>query len=74
MALPDSFIGDASAANLAVDFEPRRTATHHHRITGAKMAVSVTDFGSLAGGGEPHGFLGAHARHHTQHSAALQSE
>uniref|UniRef100_G3NWB0 Mesoderm induction early response 1, family member 3 b n=1 Tax=Gasterosteus aculeatus aculeatus TaxID=481459 RepID=G3NWB0_GASAC len=36
--------------------------------------VSVTDFGSLAGGGEPNGFLGAHARHHTQHTAALQSE
>uniref|UniRef100_A0A8C2WDI1 Mesoderm induction early response 1, family member 3 b n=1 Tax=Cyclopterus lumpus TaxID=8103 RepID=A0A8C2WDI1_CYCLU len=36
--------------------------------------VSVTDFGSLAGSGEPNGFLGAHARHHTQHTAALQSE
>uniref|UniRef100_A0A7N8Y140 Mesoderm induction early response 1, family member 3 b n=1 Tax=Mastacembelus armatus TaxID=205130 RepID=A0A7N8Y140_9TELE len=43
-------------------------------ITGAKMAVSVTDFGSLAGSGEPNGFLGPHARHHTQHTAALQSE
>uniref|UniRef100_A0A3Q1IRC9 Mesoderm induction early response 1, family member 3 b n=1 Tax=Anabas testudineus TaxID=64144 RepID=A0A3Q1IRC9_ANATE len=61
MALPDSFI-------------TRRTTTHHHRITGTKMAVSVTDFGSLAGSGEPNGFLGAHARHHTQHTAALQSE
>uniref|UniRef100_A0A8C4HY12 Mesoderm induction early response 1, family member 3 b n=1 Tax=Dicentrarchus labrax TaxID=13489 RepID=A0A8C4HY12_DICLA len=62
MALPDSFINDVSVA------------AHHHRITGAKMAVSVTDFGSLAGSGEPNGFLGAHARHHTQHTAALQSE
>ncbi|KAL3062805.1 mesoderm induction early response protein 3 isoform X1 [Trematomus bernacchii] len=74
MALPDSFINDVSVGNLGVDFETRRTTTHHHRITGAKMAVSVTDFGSLAGSGEPNGFLGAHARHHTQHSAALQSE
>lgn len=74
MALPDSFINDVSVSNLGVDFEARRTATHHHRITGAKMAVSVTDFGSLAGSGDPNGFLGAHARHHTQHTAALQSE
>ncbi|XP_030215603.1 mesoderm induction early response protein 3 isoform X3 [Gadus morhua] len=74
MALPDSYIGDVSVGNLGVDFEARRTTTHHRRITGAKMAVSVTDFGSLAGSGEPNGFLGAHARHHTQHSAALQSE
>uniref|UniRef100_A0A8C4NV13 Mesoderm induction early response 1, family member 3 b n=1 Tax=Dicentrarchus labrax TaxID=13489 RepID=A0A8C4NV13_DICLA len=74
MALPDSFINDVSVGNLGVDFEARRTAAHHHRITGAKMAVSVTDFGSLAGSGEPNGFLGAHARHHTQHTAALQSE
>ncbi|KAM8759951.1 mesoderm induction early response protein 3 isoform 1-T1 [Acanthopagrus schlegelii] len=74
MALPDSFINDVSVGNLGVDFEARRTAAHHHRITGAKMAVSVTDFGSLAGSNEPNGFLGAHARHHTQHTAALQSE
>uniref|UniRef100_A0A3P9BCP3 Mesoderm induction early response 1, family member 3 b n=1 Tax=Maylandia zebra TaxID=106582 RepID=A0A3P9BCP3_9CICH len=74
MALPDSFINDVSVGNLGVDFDARRTTTHHHRITGAKMAVSVTDFGSLAGSGEPNGFLGAHARHHTQHTAALQSE
>lgn len=75
MALPDPFINDVSVGGLGVDFEARRTATHHHhRITGAKMAVSVTDFGSLAGAGEPNGFLGAHARHHTQHTAALQSE
>lgn len=74
MALPDSFINDVSVSNLGVDFDARRTATHHHRITGAKMAVSVTDFGSLAGTGETNGFLGAHARHHTQHTAALQSE
>ncbi|XP_077571512.1 mesoderm induction early response protein 3-like [Stigmatopora nigra] len=68
MALPDSFMGDVSVGNLGVDFEARRTAPHHHRITGAKMAVSVTDFG------EPNGFLGGHARHHVQHTAALQSE
>eukprot|EP00064_Thunnus_orientalis_P019539 superscaffoldBa00004937_g19661 len=74
MALPDSFINDVSVGNLGVDFEARRKTTHHHRITGAKMAVSVTDFGSLAGSGEPNGFLGGHARHHTQHTAALQSE
>ncbi|KAJ3603442.1 hypothetical protein NHX12_028188 [Muraenolepis orangiensis] len=76
MAMPDSYIGDVSVGNLGVDFEARRPTSHHHRITTAKVAVSVTDFGSLAGGGggESHGFLGAHARHHTQHSAALQSE
>lgn len=74
MALPDSFINDMSVGNLGVDFEARRSTTHHHRITGAKMAVSVTDFGSLAGSVEPNGFLSAHARHHTQHTAALQSE
>lgn len=74
MALPDSFINDVSVSNLGVDFEARRTTAHHHRITGAKMAVSVTDFGSLSGTGEPNGFLGAHARHHTQHTTALQSE
>ncbi|XP_077378279.1 mesoderm induction early response protein 3 isoform X1 [Festucalex cinctus] len=69
MALPDSFMhGDVSVGNLAVDFEARRTAPHHHRITGAKMAMSVTDFG------EPNGFLGGHARHHAQHAAALQSD
>ncbi|XP_028312963.1 mesoderm induction early response protein 3 isoform X1 [Gouania willdenowi] len=75
LALPDSFMGDVSVGNLGVDFDARRTTTtHHHRITGAKMAVSVTDFGSLAGSGEPNGFLGAHARHHTPHAAALQSD
>uniref|UniRef100_A0A8C6P5X1 MIER family member 3 n=1 Tax=Nothobranchius furzeri TaxID=105023 RepID=A0A8C6P5X1_NOTFU len=63
MTLHDSFINDVSVANLGVDFETRRT-----------MAVSVTDFGSLAGSGEPNGFLSAHTRHHTQHTAALQSE
>nr|XP_057927454.1 mesoderm induction early response protein 3 [Doryrhamphus excisus] len=76
MALPDSFISDVSVGNLGVDFEARRTTPHHHRITGAKVAVSVTDFGSLAAAasGEANGFLGAHSRHHTQHTAALQSE
>ncbi|XP_064825864.1 mesoderm induction early response protein 3-like [Oncorhynchus masou masou] len=70
LALPDSFINDVSVGNLGVDFEGRRN-TAHHRITGAKMAVSVTDFGGLVGSGEPNGFMGAHAR---RHSTALQSE
>ncbi|KAL0979289.1 hypothetical protein UPYG_G00183240 [Umbra pygmaea] len=68
LALPDSFINDVSVGTHGVDFEGRRTTTHH-RITGTKMAVSVTDFGSLAGSGEPNGFMGAHTRNHTQHSA-----
>ncbi|XP_020787978.2 mesoderm induction early response protein 3 isoform X1 [Boleophthalmus pectinirostris] len=72
MALPDSFMSDVSVSSL--DFESRRSSTHHHRITGAKMAVSVTDFGSLSNSAEPNGFLSAHARHHTPHTAALQSE
>uniref|UniRef100_A0A3B4AP11 Uncharacterized protein n=2 Tax=Periophthalmus magnuspinnatus TaxID=409849 RepID=A0A3B4AP11_9GOBI len=72
MALPDSFMSDVSVGGL--DFESRRSSTHHHRITGAKMAVSVTDFGSLSNSAEPNGFLSAHARHHTPHTAALQSE
>uniref|UniRef100_A0A8C6UUW5 Mesoderm induction early response 1, family member 3 b n=1 Tax=Neogobius melanostomus TaxID=47308 RepID=A0A8C6UUW5_9GOBI len=72
MALPDSFLNDVSVGSL--DFEARRSTTHHHRITGAKMAVSVTDFGSLAASTEPNSFLSAHTRHHTQHTAALQSE
>uniref|UniRef100_A0A8C6P5L7 MIER family member 3 n=1 Tax=Nothobranchius furzeri TaxID=105023 RepID=A0A8C6P5L7_NOTFU len=67
MTLHDSFINDVSVANLGVDFETRRTATHH-RITGTKMAVSVTDFGSLAGSGEPNGFLSArHPKPHPLH-------
>ncbi|XP_070993079.1 LOW QUALITY PROTEIN: mesoderm induction early response protein 3 [Oncorhynchus clarkii lewisi] len=69
LALPDSFINDASVGNLGVDFEGRRKMTHH-RITGTKMAVSVTDFGSLAGSNR---LMGAHTRHHAQHSTALQS-
>uniref|UniRef100_A0A6Q2ZL53 Mesoderm induction early response 1, family member 3 b n=1 Tax=Esox lucius TaxID=8010 RepID=A0A6Q2ZL53_ESOLU len=62
LALPDSFINDG------------RRSTAHHRITSTKMAVSVTDFGSLAGSAEPNGFMGAHTRNHTQHSTPLQSE
>ncbi|RXN34579.1 mesoderm induction early response 3-like isoform X4 [Labeo rohita] len=67
MGLSESFINDVSVTNLGVDFEGRRT----HRITGATMAVSVTDFGSM-GSGETNGFLGSHSRHH-QHTA-LQSD
>ncbi|XP_030633631.1 mesoderm induction early response protein 3 isoform X2 [Chanos chanos] len=68
MGLPEPFINDVSVANLGVDFDGRCGT---HRITGAKMAVSVTDFGSIAGG-ESNGFIGSHPRHH-QHTA-LQSE
>ncbi|KAA0714252.1 Mesoderm induction early response protein 3 [Triplophysa tibetana] len=67
MGLTESFINDVSVSNLAVDFEGRRT----HRITGATMAVSVTDFSSI-GGGDPNGFISSHSRHH-QHTA-LQSD
>ncbi|XP_031426455.1 mesoderm induction early response protein 3 isoform X1 [Clupea harengus] len=68
---PDTFIGDVSVASLGVDFDGSRRA---HRITGAKMAVSVTDFSGLATA-EPNGFMGPHARHHHQHQhTALQSE
>uniref|UniRef100_A0AAY4D141 Mesoderm induction early response 1, family member 3 b n=1 Tax=Denticeps clupeoides TaxID=299321 RepID=A0AAY4D141_9TELE len=61
--LPEPYIGDVSVANLDVDLEGHCT----HRITGAKMAVSVTDFGSLAPS-EPSGFMGSHPWHH-QHTA-----
>ncbi|KAL6459151.1 hypothetical protein MHYP_G00326230 [Metynnis hypsauchen] len=67
MGLSESFINDVAVTNLGVDFEGRRT----HRITGAKMAVSVTDFGSIASG-EANGFISSHSRHH-QHTA-LQSD
>ncbi|XP_051759589.1 mesoderm induction early response protein 3 isoform X1 [Ctenopharyngodon idella] len=67
MGLSDSFINDVSVTNLGVDFEGRRA----HRITGATMAVSVTDFSSI-GSGEANGFIGSHSRHH-QHTA-LQSD
>uniref|UniRef100_A0A673KN47 Mesoderm induction early response protein 3-like n=1 Tax=Sinocyclocheilus rhinocerous TaxID=307959 RepID=A0A673KN47_9TELE len=65
MGLSESFINDVSVTNL--DFEGRRA----HRITGATMAVSVTDFSSI-GSSETNGFLGSHSRHH-QHTA-LQSD
>ncbi|XP_016357528.1 mesoderm induction early response protein 3-like [Sinocyclocheilus anshuiensis] len=67
MDFSEPFINDVSVTNLGVDFEGRRT----HRITGATMAVSVTDFSSI-GSGEANGFLGSHSRHH-QHTA-LQSD
>ncbi|XP_052418982.1 mesoderm induction early response protein 3 isoform X2 [Carassius gibelio] len=65
MGLSESFINDVSVTNL--DFEGRRA----HRITGATMAVSVTDFSSIANT-ETNGFLGSHSRHH--HHTALQSD
>uniref|UniRef100_A0A9J8AJ59 Mesoderm induction early response 1, family member 3 b n=2 Tax=Cyprinus carpio TaxID=7962 RepID=A0A9J8AJ59_CYPCA len=65
MGLSESFINDVSVTNL--DFEGRRA----HRITGATMAVSVTDFSSI-GNSETNGFLGSHSRHH--HHTALQSD
>ncbi len=65
MGLSESFINDVSVTNL--DFEGRRA----HRITGATMAVSVTDFSSI-GSSETNGFLSSHSRHH-QHTA-LQSD
>uniref|UniRef100_A0AAY5F5U7 Mesoderm induction early response 1, family member 3 b n=2 Tax=Electrophorus electricus TaxID=8005 RepID=A0AAY5F5U7_ELEEL len=68
-SLSDSFIGDVAVANLGADFESRRA----HRITGAKMAVSVTDFGGMAASGEVNGFISSHSRQHQQHTA-LQSE
>lgn len=67
MGLAETFINDVSVSNLAVDFEARRT----HCITGATMAVSVTDFSSI-GGADPNGFITSHSRHH-QHTA-LQSD
>ncbi|XP_026783992.1 mesoderm induction early response protein 3 isoform X2 [Pangasianodon hypophthalmus] len=42
-----------------------------HRITGAKMAVSLTDFSSIASG-DANTFISSHSRHH-QHTA-LQSD
>ncbi|KAK2841312.1 hypothetical protein Q7C36_012891 [Tachysurus vachellii] len=42
-----------------------------HRITGAKMAVSLTDFSSIASG-DANAFISSHSRHH-QHTA-LQSD
>ncbi|XP_059359904.1 mesoderm induction early response protein 3 isoform X2 [Carassius carassius] len=65
MSLSESFINDVSVTNL--DFEGRCA----HRITGATMAVSVTDFSSIANT-ETNGFLGSHSRH--QHHTALQSD
>ncbi|KAG9334740.1 hypothetical protein JZ751_006577 [Albula glossodonta] len=41
MGLAEPFANDVSVNDLGVDFQPRG---HAHRITGAKMAVSVTDF------------------------------
>ncbi|KAI1900143.1 hypothetical protein AGOR_G00046980 [Albula goreensis] len=63
MGLAEPFANDVSVNDLGVDFQPRG---HAHRITGAKMAVSVTDFS------EPNGFLNSRPLH--QQHAALQSD
>ncbi|XP_030625195.1 mesoderm induction early response protein 3a [Chanos chanos] len=67
MGLSEPFMNEVSVANrnMGVDFEGRA-----HHITSAKMAVSVTDFGSLSAS-EAGTYMGSHALH--QH-AALQSE
>ncbi|XP_059379023.1 mesoderm induction early response protein 3-like isoform X3 [Carassius carassius] len=67
MGLSETFINDMSVTNLGVDFEGRRA----HRITGATMAVSVTDFSSI-GSSEANSFLASHSRQN-QHTA-LQSD
>ncbi|KAJ8287204.1 hypothetical protein GJAV_G00048870 [Gymnothorax javanicus] len=65
MGLGEPYSADVS---LGATFEGRP-----HHITSAKMAVSVTDFGSLATGVEPNGFMGSHLLHQHTHTA-LQSE
>lgn len=65
---------EAAVGNLGLDYE---VATRPHHITSAKMAVSVTDFGSPASG-EANSYMGvhSHAHSHTLHQqhTALQSE
>ncbi|XP_035246520.1 mesoderm induction early response protein 3a [Anguilla anguilla] len=69
MGLAEPFAADVSVGALGAGFDGRA-----HHITSAKMAVSVTDFGSLAAG-EPNGFMGPHAlRQHTHAHTALPSE
>ncbi|XP_072515230.1 mesoderm induction early response protein 3a isoform X1 [Salminus brasiliensis] len=67
MGLSEPFLNEVAVGSrsMAVDFEGR---THH--ITSAKMAVSVTDFGSLSAS-EASSYMGSHTLH--QHTA-LQSE
>uniref|UniRef100_A0A8C9WIM2 Mesoderm induction early response 1, family member 3 b n=1 Tax=Scleropages formosus TaxID=113540 RepID=A0A8C9WIM2_SCLFO len=66
MGIPEPLVGEVSVSELGVGFEGRT-----HRITSAKMAVSVTDFGSLSSS-EPNGFISPHSLH--SQPAALQSE
>ncbi|XP_023658840.2 mesoderm induction early response protein 3 isoform X1 [Paramormyrops kingsleyae] len=66
MGLAEPLVGEVSVGELGVGFEGRT-----HRITSAKMAVSVTDFGGLSSG-DTNGFISPHSLH-TQ-PAALQSE
>uniref|UniRef100_A0AAR2IK43 Mesoderm induction early response 1, family member 3 b n=1 Tax=Pygocentrus nattereri TaxID=42514 RepID=A0AAR2IK43_PYGNA len=67
MGLSEPFLNEVAmgSRSMGVDFEGR---THH--ITSAKMAVSVTDFGSLSAS-EAGSYMGSHTLH--QHTA-LQSE
>ncbi|XP_026876072.2 mesoderm induction early response protein 3a [Electrophorus electricus] len=65
MGLSEPFLNEVGGRTVGMDFEG-----HAHHITSAKMAVSVTDFGSLSAS-EAGGYMGGHGRH--QHTA-LQSE
>uniref|UniRef100_A0A6I8P4X1 MIER family member 3 n=1 Tax=Ornithorhynchus anatinus TaxID=9258 RepID=A0A6I8P4X1_ORNAN len=65
LAVPEPFVSDVSVNGLGVDFE-----NHTRHLAGAKMAVSVADFGGLSAG-ETNGFIGAHALHP---QTALHSE
>ncbi|XP_063997007.1 mesoderm induction early response protein 3-like isoform X2 [Pogoniulus pusillus] len=65
IAVPESFMNDVSVNNLGVDFE-----NHTHRITSAKMAVSVADFSNLSAN-ETNNFINTHALHQPN---ALHSE
>lgn len=74
MSLAEPFNEAAVGSHhLGLDYQ----ATRSHHITGAKMAVSVTDFASLAAGEAP-SYMGAHThvlhQHQHQQHTALQSE
>ena len=73
LSLSEPF-NQAAVGNLGLDYE---AATRAHHITSAKMAVSVTDFGSR-GSGEANSYMGVHSHAHThtlhQQHTAVQSE
>ncbi|XP_067106635.1 mesoderm induction early response protein 3a [Osmerus mordax] len=73
LSLSEPF-NQAAVGNLGLDYE---AATLAHHITSAKMAVSVTDFGSRASG-EANSYMGVHSHAHThtlhQQHTAVQSE